>query len=578
MTHASAPGADTTTTGRTASIFPHATAGTEWWRSAVIYQIYPRSFADKSGDGIGDLPGITDRLGSLVDLGIDAIWLSPFYTSPQKDAGYDVADYCDVDPIFGTLADFDLMLARAHELGLRVIVDIVPNHSSDQHEWFQEALAAAPGSPERARYMFRDGLGDNGDTPPNNWDSVFGGPAWTRTTNPDGTPGQWYLHLFDSSQPDLDWENPWVRAQFRDVLRFWLDRGVDGFRVDVAHGMIKAEGLPDYTPPADSGSMGGGAAPTEDSPTPPFWAQDGVHEIYRDWHSVLEEYDGNRVLCAEAWVEPLSKLARWVRSDEMQQAFNFSYLSAPWSGPELREVINESMSAFASVGAPSTWVLSNHDVVRHASRLALTAPNPQGAGIGPTSPGQPEPVLGLRRARAATALMLGLPGSAYLYQGEELGLPEVIHLPDDARQDPTWFRTAGERYGRDGCRVPIPWDATSPTYGFNSGSDSWLPQPNDWAPFARDAQVGVEGSTLELYTQALRIRRDNNLGFGDIVWLEGFAETVVAFRNGAVTVIANTGATPVALPSGDVILSSAQPGDNAVAGELAGDTTVWLRS
>ncbi|MBC7403188.1 MAG: glycoside hydrolase family 13 protein, partial [Microbacteriaceae bacterium] len=476
----SAPATETTTLS--------SASGNEWWRTAVIYQIYPRSFADGMGDdGLGDLIGITERLPALVELGVDAIWLSPFYTSPQKDAGYDVADYCDVDPIFGTLADFDALEKRAHELGLRLIVDLVPNHSSDQHVWFQAALAAPAGSPERDRYMFREGTGIDGELPPNNWESVFGGPAWTRLTNPDGTAGQWYLHLFDASQPDLNWQNPWVREQFRDILRFWLDRGVDGFRVDVAHGLIKAAGLPDYTPPADGGSMGGSGslglepeisahAGTEPS-TPPYWAQEGVHEIYRDWHSILEEYEGDRVLCAEAWVEPLSKLARWVRPDEMHQAFNFSYLETPWGGPTMRAIINSSLSAFTGVGAPSTWVLSNHDVVRHASRLAVTAENPQGHGIGPRSPGQPERELGLRRARAATTLMLALPGSSYVYQGEELGLPEVIDLPDDARQDPTWFRTNGERYGRDGCRVPIPWEADAPSYGFGTSGKSWLPQP-----------------------------------------------------------------------------------------------------
>jgi len=545
--------------------------GSEWWRTAVIYQIYPRSFADLTGDGIGDLPGITARLDSLAALGVDAIWLSPFYTSPQKDAGYDVADYVGVDPLFGTLDDFDRMRDRAHELGLRVIIDIVPNHSSDQHAWFQEALAAGPGSEERARYMFRDGRGDSGELAPNNWESVFGGPAWTRV--PDG---QWYLHLFDSSQPDLDWENPWVREQFRDILRFWLDRGVDGFRVDVAHGMIKAPGLPDYTPPADSGSMGGGVlepgiADPDSAPTPPYWAQDGVHEIYRDWHNVLAAYDGDRVLCAEAWVEPLTKLARWVRPDEMHQAFNFSYLETPWSASALRAVVDTSIHAFSGVGAPSTWVLSNHDVVRHASRLALTADNPQGAGIGPLSPGQPDPVLGLRRARAATALMLALPGSAYIYQGEELGLPEAIDLPDDARQDPTWFRTNGERYGRDGCRVPIPWEAAAPAFGFNDTGASWLPQPAEWATFARDQQVGVSGSTLSLYTLALALRSTYGFGLGSVVWLDLGAD-VVAFRNGDVTVIANTGAAPVELPSGEVLLVS---GD-ALDGFVASDSTVWL--
>jgi len=553
------------------------TLGSEWWRSAVIYQVYPRSFSDQSGDGIGDLPGITNRLESLAALGVDAVWLSPFYTSPQKDAGYDVADYCDVDPLFGTLADFDAMTAKAHALGLRIIVDIVPNHSSDQHRWFQEALAAGPGSVERARYMFRDGKGENGEIAPNNWESVFGGPAWTRIDD-----GQWYLHLFDSSQPDLDWENPWVREQFRDILRFWLDRGVDGFRVDVAHGMIKAPGLPDYTPPAEAGSMGGGTMPTTDlepgisddinSGTPPYWAQDGVHEIYRDWHKVLEEYDNDRVLCAEAWVEPLTKLARWVRPDEMQQAFNFSYLETPWSAHELRTVIDTSIHAFDTVGAPSTWVLSNHDVVRHASRLALTAENPQGAGIGPTSLGLPDTAVGLRRARAATALMLGLPGSSYIYQGEELGLPEAIYLPDEARQDPTWFRTNHERYGRDGCRVPIPWEAAAPAFGFSPTGESWLPQPADWNTYARDQQEGVEGSTLELYKTALSVRAENNLGFGSVAWIPGYGDDVVAFTNGAVTVVANTGTESVPVPEGRVVLASGDVSD----GFVASDTTVWV--
>jgi alpha-glucosidase len=555
--------------------------GAEWWRSAVIYQIYPRSFADSDGDGIGDLPGITSRLESLAELGVDAIWLSPFFTSPQHDAGYDVANYIDVDPLFGTLADFDAMLAKAHALGLRVIVDLVPNHTSWDHEWFKAALAAPEGSPERDRYMFRDGLGENGELPPNNWQSVFGGPMWERTTRPDGTPGQWYLHIFDVSQPDLNWQNPWVREQMLGVLRFWLDRGVDGFRVDVAHGLIKEAGLPDYTPPADAGSMGGGSLPplepgidADEPETPPYWAQDGVHEIYRSWHSVLDEYEGDRVLCAEAWVEPLTKLARWVRPDEMQQAFNFTYLAAPWNAPALRAVIDTSIHAFGTVGAPSTWVLSNHDVVRHSSRLALGADNLQGDGIGPKSPGLPDTALGLRRARAATALMLALPGSSYVYQGEELGLPEAIHLPDDARQDPTWFRTKGERYGRDGCRVPIPWEAGQPSYGFGPTAASWLPQPADWDGYARDSQSGVAGSTLELYKLALALRASHQLGSGVVDWLEGYGDDVIAFSNGGVTVISNIGTVPVELPEGTALLAS----ESVAEGVLPADTTVWLAS
>ncbi len=553
--------------------------GREWWRSAVIYQVYPRSFADDSGDGIGDLAGITRRLPALADLGVDAVWLSPFYVSPQRDAGYDVADYCDVDPLFGDLHDFDILQAAAHDLGLRVIVDVVPNHSSSEHRWFQEALASAPGSPERARYIFRDGSGPDGSTPPNNWESVFGGGMWTRITEADGTPGQWYLHIFDASQPDFDWDNPWVREQFRDVFRFWLDRGADGFRIDVAHGLVKAPGLPDYLPPENAGSMGGGSfeeTMTDDAAgsgaDAPYWGQEGVHEIYRDWHTVLAQYDGDRVMVAEAWVEPLSRLANWVRPDEMSQAFNFPYLESPWSAPALRRVIDGSLTAFSAVGAPSTWVLSNHDVVRHATRLALTAENPQGHGVGPSSVGQPIPELGLRRARAATALMLALPGSAYLYQGEELGLPEVVDLPDHAREDPTWFRTGGERYGRDGCRVPIPWEADAPSFGFSAAGKSWLPQPAEWAALARDAQQGAPGSTLELYRSALSDRRAHALGTGSLEWIGEYGEDVVAFRNGDVTVIANLGAIAVELPAGDVLLTS----EDLDGASLPSDATVWM--
>ncbi|WP_169079280.1 glycoside hydrolase family 13 protein [Microcella alkalica] len=561
---------DTTPTTTLASAREASTPGSEWWRSAVIYQIYPRSFADASGDGIGDLAGITERLGSLAALGVDAVWLSPFFRSPQKDAGYDVADYCDVDPIFGTLADFDALRDRAHELGLRVIVDLVPNHSSSEHPWFQEALAAGPGSPERDRYMFRDGKGEHGELPPNNWPSVFGGAAWTRVTEANGEPGQWYLHIFDSSQPDFNWKNPVVWEEFRRILRFWLDRGVDGFRVDVAHGLMKKEGLPDIADAAGSDNIADALMSPEDVP---YWAQPAVHEVYRDWHQVLAQYEGDRVLCAEAWVEPLSKAALWVRSDEMHQAFNFSYLSTPWNAAKLRAVIDESIDAFTGVGAPSTWVLSNHDVVRHASRYGLpehtAGPN---AGIGPNSPDKPDAALGLRRARAATALMLSLPGSAYLYQGEELGLPEVIELDDHVREDPTFHRTGGEAYGRDGCRVPIPWEADAPAFGFNDSGASWLPQPETFRAYARDRQEGVEGSTLELYRSALQLRSQHELGLGSVEWLSGYGDEVVAYRNGQVTVIANLGQTPVELPAGDVVLASADISGRA----LPTDTTVWI--
>ena len=536
----------------------------EWWRTAVIYQIYPRSFADSTGDGVGDLPGITSRLDALAQLGVDAIWLSPFFTSPQKDAGYDVADYTDVDPLFGTLADFDTLLAHAHALELKLIIDLVPNHSSSAHPWFQAALAAAPGSPERAHYLFRDGRGVDGDVPPNNWQSVFGGPAWTRITEVDGTVGQWYLHLFDTSQPDFDWTNDDVKELFRGVLRFWLERGVDGFRVDVAHGLVKVPGLPDWTPnlAVIAGHQDGA----------PYWAQPAVHDIYRDWHRVLAEFGPDRILAGEAWVEPLSKLANWVRPDEMQQTFNFTYLETPWDAAQLRAVVNESIAAFGSVGAPSTWVLSNHDVIRHATRLALTPPPPQGQGLGPKTQLYPDDVVGLRRARAASAFMLALPGSAYLYQGEELGLPEVIDLPDAARQDPTFFRTGGANYGRDGARVPLPWDTAGPSAGFGPAPASWLPQPTSWPSYARGAQHRLPGSTLEFYRSALAERRRHHLASNELIWLPSPSPAVLAFRSGAVTVLANTGASPVPRPAGQILLASGPVGQETIPG----DTTVWL--
>ena len=533
----------------------------EWWRDAVIYQVYPRSFADSDGDGMGDLPGITGRLPELRDLGVDAVWLSPFYPSPQHDAGYDVSDYRAVDPLFGDLGAADKLISEAHDLGLKLIVDLVPNHTSSAHRWFQAALHATPGSPERERYIFRDGTGPGGDLPPNSWKSVFGGGAWEQV--PDG---QWYLHLFDTSQPDLNWGNPEVRAEFADVLRFWLDRGVDGFRVDVAHGLIKEENLAEWTGPS---VILGGLEPV--GPPPPMWDQEGVHEVYRQWRTVLDGYPGGRILVAEAWVQPVERLARYVRPDEMHQAFNFEYLDAPWTPAALRKVIDSSLTANAAVGATTTWVLSNHDVVRHATRLGYPVDRPRMNGIGAGDP-QPDTGLGLRRARAATLLMLGLPGSAYLYQGEELGLPEHTTMPDDVRQDPAWERSGHTERGRDGCRVPIPWEADAPSYGFGPSDASWLPQPATWSEYALDRQRGVAGSTWELYRAALRLRRQHGLGAGAMAWQDAPAG-VLAFRNGDLLVLTNFGATPVALPAEARVLLSSEPLD--AGGRVPGDVTVW---
>ena len=545
----------------------------EWWRSAVIYQVYPRSFADSNGDGIGDLPGITARLDALVELGIDAVWLSPFMRSPQKDAGYDVSDYTEVDPIFGALSDFDAMVTRAHQLGLRVLIDLVPNHTSDQHKWFQAAMQAGEGSQERAFYHFKNGRGENGELPPNNWLSLFGGPAWTRTAKPDGTPGQWYLHLFDSSQPDLNWANPAVQQAFEGILRFWLDRGVDGFRVDQPHAMAKASGLPDH-PDIERA----GAGFIEGEASPPMWFQEEVHPIFRRWRQILDSYPGERAMCGEAYVLPLSFMAKWVRPDEFNQTFNFRFLNSNWDARTIFDNINESFEAFDAVGAPSTWVLNNHDVIRHASRFGgLNVKPTDSDGVGPDDP-QPDRELGLRRARGATLLMLALPGSSYLYQGEELGLPEHTTLAPEHRQDPTFFRTNGNRLGRDGCRIPLPWESgIGATNGFNSTGKAWLPQPEIYAECSRDKQAGVEGSTLELYQQALRLRRELKLGEGSFEWAPEFvSENSLGFRNGDILVVHNFGPEQLFLPAGEILASStAELSENH---SLAADQTVWLRA
>lgn len=520
----------------------------EWWRHAVTYQVYVRSFADGNGDGVGDLPGITSRLPYLRDLGVDALWITPFYTSPQRDHGYDVADYVDVDPLFGRIEDADALLRRAHELGLKVIVDLVPNHSSDQHPWFQAALAAGPGSPERARYLFRPGRGVDGELPPNNWGSVFGGPAWTRVED-----GEWYLHLFDSTQPDFDWRNPEVGDMFVDVLRIWLDRGVDGFRVDVAHGLFKEADLRDQVLPADEADHPHQLPSSMVERTlrdEPMWDQPEVHEVYRRWRELLAEYDGDRMLVAEAWTQTPESMARFVRPDEMHQSFNFSWLLADWSAEAFAEVVTGTLAALAPVGASPTWVLSNHDVVRHTTRY----------GGGPR---------GLARARAATMTMLALPGSSYLYEGEELGL-EQVDVAEEHRTDPSWFRT-GEP-GRDGCRVPMPWGGQLPPFEFGPGSGQpWLPQPAEWSKLTVAAQEGDADSTLSFYRAALRLRRDFATTAGDEVEMLDLGPDVLAFRRGPVTVVLNCGTEPVDLPSGTVLLAS-----GPVTDRLPADTAVWI--
>lgn len=482
---------------KTSSRPPSLVPGTGWWRDAAIYQVYVRSFADADGDGIGDLAGIRSRLPYLADLGVDALWITPFYASPMVDGGYDVTDYRTVDPTLGTLTDAADLINDAHDLGLRVIVDIVPNHTSDQHRWFQEALNSGVGGPARDRYLFRPGQGADGESPPNDWESVFGGSAWTRL--PDG---QWYLHLFAPQQPDLNWEHPDVQAEFDDILRFWLELGVDGFRIDVAHGMVKAPGLPDVGDAPQSRLLGRGKVP--------YFDQDGVHEIHRHWRQLLDSYPGERIGVAEAWAPSLERLANYVRPDELHQVFNFDYLRTGWDAGALRTVIEKSLASTGSVGAATSWVLSNHDVTRHVTRY----------GDGD---------LGWRRARAAALLTLALPGSAYVYQGEELGLPEVLDIPAELLTDPQLGSLKG---GRDGCRVPLPWSGTESPYGFGTGG-AWLPPPPEWKALTVEAQLEDRQSMLNLYRQALRIRRDHRaLRQGELRWLDGPAGCLMFERAG----------------------------------------------
>jgi alpha-glucosidase len=503
----------------------------EWWRSAVCYEVYVRSFADSDGDGVGDLEGLRRRLPYLRDLGVDALWLTPFYPSPQADAGYDVSDPRDVDPLFGDLATFDRMLAEAHALGLRVTVDIVPNHTSDRHPWFQAALAAGRGSAERERYLFRD--------QPNNWRSVFGGSAWQQVED-----GQHYLHLFAPEQPDLNWRHPDVAADHERTLRFWLDRGVDGFRIDVAMGLFKEPGLADL-PPYQPSLLGHGP---EDAA---IWNRPEVHGVYRAWRRVLDSYDGQRMAVGEIWMRDPEEVANYIRPDELDLAFNFRLLRARWDPVEFATAVQTSMTATAAVGKPSTWVLSSHDAVRHRTRY----------GNGP---------VGLRRARAAALLLLGLPGPAYLYQGEELGLPQV-DVPPEARQDPVWVRSGHRERGRDGCRVPLPWAGDTPPFGFSApGTRTWLPQPAEWGPLTAGAQAADPASTLALYRRALACRRD--LATAPLAEFH-VADGVLRWRRGSVTCLLNMSGDDVAVPPGEVLVRS-----DAYHARLPPDTAVWVRT
>ena len=543
-----------------------------WWRDAVTYQIYIRSYADSNGDGKGDVEGIRSRLPYLKALGINAIWITPWYPSPQKDHGYDVANYMDIEPDYGTLEQAQRLIDEAHSMGIKVIIDIVPNHSSDQHEWFKAALNSAPGSPERARYIFREGKGDSGELPPNDWESVFGGQAWQRITEADGRLGQWYLHLFATEQPDFNWENEEVRQHFEQVLRFWLDRGVDGFRIDVAHGMVKEAGLPDVK----------SKSKMLDKDARPYWNQPGVHEIYRAWRKIFDSYPGDRMGVAEAWV-PSEDLPLYLRQDELANSFNFQFLDSKWDPKIIKKNIKETFKNLAGSGAPASWVYENHDVTRKVTRFDRGL-----GGGGVSTPKERYGNLkkfslerGVRRARAGALLMLALPGGAYIYQGEELGLPEVTDIPKDRLEDPRWHMSGFTDPGRDGCRVPIPWTSSKDgAHGFSTRQsltpvEAWLPQPKGWGDFAVDKQEQSQHSTLWLYRKALKIRQnEEGLGDGEMEWIKQ-GEKVVAFsRPGGFQCWVNFGKT-IKIPKGSKVLLSSIPLEGR---KLPKDAAVWFKA
>jgi alpha-glucosidase len=553
---------------KTSPIAPSATDPL-WWRSAVIYQIYIRSFADGNGDGTGDLAGVRSRLSYLRDLGVDAIWFTPWYTSPLADGGYDVEDYFGIDPSFGDLEQAEALIREALALGIRTIIDIVPNHISDQHPWFKAALASPPGSPERERFWFRPGRGKNGNEMPNHWVSNFQGDTWTRTSNPDGTPGEWYLHLFTPEQPDLNWNHPDVRTLHEDVLRFWFDRGVAGVRIDSAALLIKDPELPEVPENVQPGQH-------------PNVDRDEVHDVYRSWRAIADSYPGSRVLVGEVWMPDTERFAKYLRSDEMHTAFNFDFMTRPWDATQLRESIDTMLAAHAPVGAPSTWVLSNHDVTRPVTRYGREDTSFAFATKRFHTP--TDLALGMRRARAAALLSAALPGSLYVYQGDELGLPEAEEIPLELLQDPMYFRSEGVDPGRDGCRVPLPWSGTTPPYGFTPEGASgapWLPQPSDWANFTVEAEAGNTDSMLSLYRTALSIRRSHPaLGDGEMTWLEGNgfgpASGVLGFSRGLGFVsVTNLSGAPVELPSYTRLLLASTPLEG---GLLPTDSTAWLRT
>ncbi len=541
----------------------------DWWRQAVIYQIYPRSFKDNNGDGIGDIKGITSKVDYLKSLSIDAVWLSPFYPSALADGGYDVDDYRSVDPKLGSLADFDEMLEKLHNVGIRVFVDIVPNHSSNLHRWFQDALKAAPGSTERNRYIFRDGKGENGELPPTNWISHFAPSAWTHESVMGGKYNQWYCHLFAPEQPDFNWDNREVQEDFLTTLKFWSDRGVDGFRIDVAHMLKKdlSDPLKDIPEPRtlDSRVPGNGI----------LFDREDVHEIYKEWRLLFNQYDPPRVAVAEAWAKP-ENIYKYASIDELGQAFNFDLLGAPFNADAFKNIVTRNLNIAKRNKSSSTWVFSNHDQVRPATRYGL--PLNSDLTKFKNSNGTAFPLdieLGINRSIAVQMFALALPGCTYIYQGEELGLHEVLNIPESEIQDPQYLRNHKKDKGRDGCRVPLPWNSSGASFGFGDNG-AHLPQPEWFANYSVEAESGRHDSPLEKFRSALALRKEL-ITEEELIWHETQNPDVLHFsRPNGWHVLTNFGVEPfhLDLRGKQEILCSTE-WDSA---HLPGGATVWLRA
>ena len=518
---------------------------TEWWRDAVGYEVYIRSFADGDDDGVGDLAGLTERLDHLAWLGVDVVWVTPFYPSPMVDFGYDVSDYCDVHPLFGDLDDFDRLIAKADSLGLRVVIDVVPNHSSDQHPWFQ-AARSSPDAPERDYYHWRDGTPDG--PPFNNWIGMFGGSAWSY----DDVAAQQFLHLFLPEQPDLNWANPAVNDEFDRILRFWLDRGVSGFRIDVAHAMAKDPQLRDNPVLYEIDGTEHRWVQFDSLRHDHDILQPEAHDIFRRWRKIVEEYDA--VLIGETYVLDPDDFGSLLPGDGLHVGFWFKTMHVEWDATAIRESLAAPLEA---ANTPVGWVQASHDDPRPPTRF--------GGGA-----------IGRDRSLALSTLLLALPGMPFLYQAEELAIPDGV-VPPERKSDPVGGDDVDA--GRDGCRTPVPW-SLEPGEGFSRTAEPWLPSSHDTVDQTVAGQQADPDSPLHRVRRLIEVRRGLDRD-AVVEWID-CDDRLVRYRRGGHEVVANIGRSPIGIdaPATTIAFSSldlARIGEQADRHELGPDEAVILR-